>query len=76
MVLIFRIMIVLILIKKLTMKSTILLPITFIFNILSCTAQAPAYRAHTENPDFDKKVASWLYFTVPTINPENVQRFC
>ena len=56
------------------MTSKIILSISFIFNILSCNAQAPADRAHCNNVDFDKKVASWLSFTVPTVNPEKVKQ--
>jgi rhodanese-related sulfurtransferase len=44
------------------------------FTIISCSAQAPADRAHCENKEFDKKVASWLSFTIPTVNPEGVKK--
>ncbi len=43
------------------------------FNISNCTAQATPDRAQCVNPEFDKKVASWLSFTVKTINPETVK---
>jgi rhodanese-related sulfurtransferase len=38
----------------------------------SCSAQ-PTQRAHCQNPDFDKKVASMINFTVPTISPDSVK---
>jgi rhodanese-related sulfurtransferase len=47
--------------------------IALFFIIFSCNAQAPADRAQCKNPEFDKKVASWLSFTVKTINPETVK---
>ena len=46
----------------------------FSIKILSCTAQQPVDRAHTLNPEFDKKIASWLNFTVPTVSPDNVKK--
>lgn len=56
------------------MKSiTLLFSIALFFNLFSCTAQAPVDRARSENPYFDKKVASLLSFTVKTINPETVK---
>jgi rhodanese-related sulfurtransferase len=56
------------------MKSiTFICSIALFFAIFSCNAQAPADRAQCKNPDFDKKVASWLSFTVKTINPETVK---
>lgn len=42
--------------------------------IWSCTAQVPADKARTLNPEFDKKIASWLKFTVPTVSPEGVKK--
>lgn len=42
--------------------------------IVSCNAQEPANRAHCADTKFDKKVASTLNFTVPTINPEGVKK--
>ena len=57
------------------MKLTnFLLLIAFLSHIIGCTAQAPDDRAHCNNTDFDKKVASWLSFTVPTVNPEKVKQ--
>lgn len=44
------------------------------FQVFGCAAQEPATRAHTINPQFDRKVASWLKFTVPTIDPDGVKK--
>lgn len=41
--------------------------------IIGCNAQVPANRAHCQNPAFDKQVASWLRFTVPTISPTTLK---
>ncbi len=46
----------------------------FYLKVISCSAQEPADRARCENKEFDKKVASWLSFTVPTVNPEGVKK--
>ena len=46
----------------------------FLLHIVSCSAQPPTDRATTQNPEFDKKVASWLNFTVPTISPNDVKK--
>jgi rhodanese-related sulfurtransferase len=40
----------------------------------ACTAQEPKNRAHCQNPNFDKKVASMIGFTVPTINPSDAKK--
>jgi rhodanese-related sulfurtransferase len=45
-----------------------------LLNTLACTAQEPASRAHCQNPAFDKKVASMISFTVPTISPSNAKK--
>jgi rhodanese-related sulfurtransferase len=56
------------------MKSIHLALSLFLFSsFLSCHAQTPADRAQCKNLEFDKKVASWLSFTVKTINPETVK---
>ena len=49
---------------------------TFFFSLLlvSCSAQQPADRATCQNPEFDKKVASWLKFSVPTVSPDDVKK--
>ncbi|NJN35098.1 MAG: rhodanese-like domain-containing protein [Saprospiraceae bacterium] len=41
--------------------------------ILGCTAQVPTDRAHCQNPDFDKKVANWINFSVKTISPSQAK---
>jgi rhodanese-related sulfurtransferase len=46
----------------------------FTLTLTACTAQIPADRARCANPEFDKKVASWLRFSVPTISPADVQK--
>lgn len=51
-----------------------ILMILFGIKIMGCTAQEPADRAHSLNPEFDKKIASWLKFTVPTVSPEGVKK--
>jgi rhodanese-related sulfurtransferase len=45
-----------------------------LLNTLACTAQEPTNRAHCQNPNFDKKVASMISFTVPTINPSDAKK--
>ncbi len=40
----------------------------------ACNGQVPASRAHCQNADFDKKVASMLSFTVKTISPSDLKR--
>ncbi len=46
----------------------------FSLYIMSCSAQQPADRAKSQNPEFDKKIASWLNFTVPTVSPTDVKK--
>ncbi len=48
--------------------------IFFLHTLVSCSAQQPADRANCQNPEFDKKVASWLTFSVPTVSPNNVKK--
>lgn len=48
--------------------------IFFIYQLTSCTAQQNSQRARCQNPDFDKKVASWLSFSVPTVSPDDVKK--
>ena len=50
-----------------------LLPI-FILKVFGCSAQVPTNRAHCQNEQFDKKVASYLSFSVPTINPSVLKK--
>ncbi len=53
-------------------KSSVL--IAFLLSIWGCTAQVPTDRAHCQNPDFDKKVANWINFSVKTINPSQAKQ--
>lgn len=53
--------------------NTTLLICLLHLNVVGCQAQQPKDRAHCQNPDFDKKVASYLNFTVPTINSNIVK---
>ena len=55
--------------KKIILKLSVLL-----FLVTACNAQQPANRAHCENPKFDKTVANWLSFTVPTVSPNDVKK--
>ncbi len=48
--------------------------ILFTYQLTSCTAQQNPQRARCQNPDFDKKVASWLSFSVPTVGPDEVKK--
>jgi rhodanese-related sulfurtransferase len=41
---------------------------------IACNGQAPTSRAHCQNPDFDKKVANMLSFSVKTISPSDLNR--
>ena len=45
-----------------------------LLSTLACSAQEPTNRAHCQNPNFDKKVASMISFTVPTINPSDAKK--
>ena len=54
--------------------QTILLINFFLFKFLGCGAQVPANRAHCTNPAFDKQVAFYLSFTIPTIDPNNLKK--
>jgi rhodanese-related sulfurtransferase len=45
-----------------------------IFFNTGCWAQVPPNRAHCQNPKFDKQVATWLRFTVPTISPDSLKK--
>jgi rhodanese-related sulfurtransferase len=47
---------------------------TFLFKFLGCGAQVPANRAHCTNPAFDKHVAFYLSFTIPTIDPNGLKK--
>jgi rhodanese-related sulfurtransferase len=40
----------------------------------ACNGQVPASRAHCQNPDFDKKIANMLSFSVKTISPDDLKR--
>jgi rhodanese-related sulfurtransferase len=40
----------------------------------ACSGQVPASRAHCQNPDFDKKIANMLSFSVKTISPDDLKR--
>ncbi len=46
----------------------------FLLIQIGCFAQTTPNRAHCTNPDFDKKVASWLSFSVPTITPDSLKQ--
>jgi rhodanese-related sulfurtransferase len=48
--------------------------LSFSLILSACTGQIPASRAHCQNPDFDKKVANMLSFTVKTVSPNDVKR--
>jgi rhodanese-related sulfurtransferase len=52
----------------------ILLFLSFSCLFIACNGQVPASRAHCQNPDFDKKVANMLSFTVKTISPRDLKR--
>ena len=54
--------------------QTILLINFFLFKFLGCGAQVPANRAHCTNPAFDKQVAFYLSFTIPTIDPNGLKK--
>jgi rhodanese-related sulfurtransferase len=57
------------------MKIQILMLIgTFLFEVLGCGAQIPMNRAHCTNPAFDKEVAFYLSFTIPTIDPNGLKK--
>jgi rhodanese-related sulfurtransferase len=55
------------------MKKYVLF-LSFSFLFVACNGQAPASRAHCQNPDFDKKVANMLSFSVKTISPNDLKR--
>ncbi len=42
--------------------------------IVGCSAQTPESRAHCQNPEFDKKVASYINFSVPTVSPTDLKK--
>jgi rhodanese-related sulfurtransferase len=56
----------------LTIKVHILF-FSIMLTFMSCDAQIASNRAQCNNPEFDKKVASWLSFTVPTISPDSLK---
>ena len=56
------------------MKKIILQFSVLIFVATACNGQQPANRAHCQNPKFDKTVANWLSFTVPTVSPSDVKK--
>ena len=56
------------------MKRIILQLSVLIFVATSCHAQQPNNRAHSQNPKFDKTIANWLSFTVPTVSPNDVKK--
>ena len=41
---------------------------------LGCQGQIPQQRAHCANPEFDKTVARWINFSVPTVSPTEVKQ--
>jgi rhodanese-related sulfurtransferase len=48
--------------------------LSFSVFFMACNGQVPASRAHCQNPDFDKKVANMLSFSVKTISPSDLNR--
>ncbi|MBL7818760.1 MAG: rhodanese-like domain-containing protein [Saprospiraceae bacterium] len=44
------------------------------FMATACNGQQPTNRAHCQNAKFDKTVANWLSFTVPTVSPNDVKK--
>ena len=48
--------------------------LSFSVFFVACNGQVPASRAYCQNPDFDKKVANMLSFTVKTISPSDLNR--
>jgi rhodanese-related sulfurtransferase len=48
--------------------------LSFSVLFVACNGQIPASRAHCQNPDFDKKVANMLSFSVKTISPSDLNR--
>ena len=48
--------------------------LSFSVFLMACNGQVPASRAHCQNPDFDKKVAKMLSFSVKTISPSDLNR--
>jgi rhodanese-related sulfurtransferase len=48
--------------------------LSFSVFFMACNGQVPASRAHCQNPDFDKKVANMLSFSVKTISPSDLKR--
>ncbi len=56
------------------MKKIILQLSVLIFVVTSCNGQQPANRAHSQNLKFDKTIANWLSFTVPTVSPNDVKK--
>jgi rhodanese-related sulfurtransferase len=55
------------------MRKILTIFILIITSLTACQSQTPTHRAKCENPKFDKKVASYLSFTVPTISPNDVK---
>jgi rhodanese-related sulfurtransferase len=47
---------------------------SFFFKFLGCGAQPPVNRAHCTNPAFDKHVAFYLSFTIPTMDPTELKK--
>jgi len=64
--------------KFLKRQSTKVLQLTAsilsIFLTFASCAQPPANRAHVENPDFDKKIAQTISFTVPTMSVVDLKK--
>jgi rhodanese-related sulfurtransferase len=56
------------------MKKTTIHFLILTFIATACNGQQPANRAHCQNPKFDKTVANWLSFTVPTVSPNDVKK--
>ena len=52
----------------------LLIFVAFSVLITACNGQAPTSRAHCQNPDFDKKIANMLRFSVKTISPSDLNR--
>jgi rhodanese-related sulfurtransferase len=48
--------------------------LSFSVFLSTCNGQVPTDRAHCQNPEFDKKVANMLSFSVKTISPSDLNR--
>ena len=57
---------------RMTIVNLFVMSLSLFFQI-GCNAQEPANRAHCKDAEFDKKVASYLNFKVPTVSAKDVK---